>query len=200
MHPHDHPHEHEHEHEHGGAPGRPTADASVRRARASDAPAIGQVQAAVFEAAYRPVVDPEVSFDPHELARVWRAALQTPPPGAVALVACAGEQVVGYAALGPCPDPDAGPGWVEILGAGVHPRARGQGHGSRLLQAGVDTARGAGGELLVTWVLAVHEDVRAFLQLAGFDPDTARRERVVGADGRTVREVRLVVAVPAATG
>ncbi|NUR81531.1 MAG: GNAT family N-acetyltransferase, partial [Dermatophilaceae bacterium] len=46
---HDHPHDHQHDHthDHGHARG-PVADASVRVARASDAPAVGLVQAVVF--------------------------------------------------------------------------------------------------------------------------------------------------------
>ena len=83
-----------------------------------------------------------------------------------------------------------------IYDGGVHPEARHQGHGSRLLNAAVDTLRAgdAAEELatVATWVPAGAEGTRAFLQVAGFAPDGAWRERVVDDEGGTVREVRLV--------
>lgn len=48
---------------------------------------------------------------------------------------------------------------------------------------------GAGG--LSAWVLVEEEGTRGFVQGAGFDPDGAFRDRVVSADGDTLREVRL---------
>lgn len=177
-----------------------SALASVRAARATDAPAIGVVQAAVFEAAYGEVAPAAAQVAPAVLAGVWRRSLQAPPAGAIALVACAGEQVVGYAALAPSTDPDAPSGSLELLSGGVHPSAREAGHGSRLLQACVDTARETGAPLLLTWVLTVHEPVRAFLQSAGFGPDSARRERSLGEGEPSVREVRLVTSLAEPAG
>jgi hypothetical protein len=78
---------------------------------------------------------------------------------------------------------------------GVHPQARRAGHGSRLLNAAVDTLRGAGADTLHTWVLAADEQTRAFLTRAGLSPDSAFRDRVVSPDGRTAREVRLVATI-----
>lgn len=46
-----------------------------------------------------------------------------------------------------------------------------------------------------TWVLTDQDDVRRFLTGSGFAPDGAHRERVVAPDGRTLREVRLIVAI-----
>jgi hypothetical protein len=77
----------------------------------------------------------------------------------------------------------------------VHPQARRVGHGSRLLNAAVDTLRGAGADTLHAWVLATDEQTRAFLARAGLSPDSAYRDRVVSPDGRTAREVRLVAAI-----
>ena len=62
---HDHDHDHDHEHTMGHETG-PAADASVRRARVSDAPAIGHVQAQVFIDTYADRLPPQVTaaFDP----------------------------------------------------------------------------------------------------------------------------------------
>lgn len=180
-------------HDHAPEPG-PLADASVRRARPNDAPAIGMVQAMVFREAYAGRVPDDVValFEPDAFARSWRESLAAPPEGVHRLmVACAGDQVVGLAAIGPSQDPDAGGASGEVTVLGVHPDARRQGHGSRLLNAGVDVLRGAGADAVSVWVLSDAEAVRAFLAASGFAPDGAYRDRVVSPDGGTLREVRL---------
>ena len=182
------------DHTHSSATG-PVADASARIARPNDAAAVGLVQAAVWRAAYGPVLPPEVVelFDPASFARVWRESLSHPPTSRhVLLVACAGEQVVGFAAVGPSSDKDADKASGELLTLGVHPDARHGGHGSRLLNAAVDTLRGKGFSSVSVWLLAQDEDTRAFLTAAGFSPDSAYRDRVVDADGALAREVRLI--------
>lgn len=74
-----------HSHEHG--PG-PMADASVRRARPSDAPAVGVIQAETFAQTYAARLPSEViaAFEPQAFAKVWREGLENPPAGAHALV------------------------------------------------------------------------------------------------------------------
>jgi len=84
---------------------------------------------------------------------------------------------------------DVQPG--EILALGVHPDARRCGHGSRLLNAAVDTLRGKGFSSMSVWLLARDEDTRAFLTAAGLGPDGAYRDRVIDAEGALAREVRL---------
>lgn len=197
QHDHDHPASAASEivHDHGGGAEQPVADASVRIARPGDVPAVGLVQAAVWRDAYTAVLSPEVleQFEGPAFARVWRASLATrPSPRHELLVACAGEQVVGFAAVGPSADADADDAQGELLALGVHPDARRAGHGSRLLNAAVDTLRGRQFERLTGWVLREDEATRAFLVASGLSPDGAYRDRVVGADGTVVREVRLV--------
>ncbi|KRB45203.1 GNAT family N-acetyltransferase [Terrabacter sp. Root181] len=204
-HPHDHPpdHPHDHPHDNGHAQGDdhgrgPVADASVRVARASDAPAVGLVQAVVFREAYAAVLAPEVlgTFEPRAFANAWRTTLEGERSGdGVLLVACAGEQVVGFAAVGASDDADTDPGRAELIVLGVHPDARRQGHGSRLLHAVVDTARGRGRSELAAWVLATDDDTRDFLTAAGMVADGAHRERVVSPDGATAGELRLSAAL-----
>jgi ribosomal protein S18 acetylase RimI-like enzyme len=187
------PHSEAHERAHDADP-VPVADASARIARESDAPAVGMVQAAVWRAAYGHMLSPEVveQFDGPSFARVWRDSLSHPPtPRHVLLVGCAGDQVVGFAAVGPSVDTDATETSGEVLTLGVHPDARQCGHGSRLLNAAVDTLRGRGFEHMGTWILAADEATRAFLTTAGLSPDGAFRDRVIDVDGTVAREVRL---------
>jgi len=182
-----------HDHAHPAATG-PIADASVRIARPNDASAVGLVQAAVWRAAYDAVLPRELvgQFEASSFARVWRDSLNAPPsPRHVLLVGCAGEQVVGFAAVGPSIDPDANETSGEVLALGVHPDARGSGHGSRLLNAAVDTLRGKEFDSMSVWLLARDEDTRAFLTAAGLVPDGAYRDRVIDVDRALAREVRL---------
>lgn len=199
--PHDHPHEHIHAHDHAHeAPGPsaghgPLADASVRIARETDAPAVGLVQSVVWREAYAGLLDEDVlaTFEPQAFASVWRQSLAAPPQGVYRLLAaCAGSQVVGFASIGPSQDPDASPETGDLSALGVHPEARRVGHGSRLLNAAVDTLRGAGATRMHAWVLASDEATRAFLLAGGLAPDGAFRDRVVSPTGDTAREVRLV--------
>jgi GNAT superfamily N-acetyltransferase len=190
AHQHDHPDSPQHSH----SPG-PLADASVRVARETDAPAVGLVQAVVWREAYAAVLPAEVlaTFEPQAFASVWRQSLASPPQGVYRLLAaCAGDQVVGFASIGPSQDPDASPETGELSALAVHPDARRVGHGSRLLNAVVDTLRGAGATRMHAWVLASDEATRGFLLAGGLGPDGAFRDRVVSPDGDTAREVRLV--------
>ena len=185
----------DHGHHHGGA--AVVADASVRLARVSDAPAVGVVQAALWTGAYAVHVPADIlaGFQPPAFASVWRESLTRPPtPAHRLLVGCAGEQVVAMAAVGPSADPDAGPRDAEMLVIGVHPGARRQGHGSRLLHAAVDTVRGSGADALRVWVPAHDTTLRRFLEAAGFAADGATRVREVGPQ-HALDEVRLTTVV-----
>jgi GNAT superfamily N-acetyltransferase len=165
------------------------ADAGVRPARPEDAPAIGRVQLAAWQAAYADVLPAEVlgALRQDTLAEQWRAATDHPPtPRHRVLVAHAGSDVVGFAAYGPASDPDRDPDQdAELLALVVDPAALGGGHGSPLLRD--DGFTGA-----VTWLLAVDDALRAFLAAAGWAADGSRRELDVNGDGSVrLRQVRL---------
>jgi GNAT superfamily N-acetyltransferase len=69
---------------------------------------------------------------------------------------------------------------------------RGRGHGSRLLQAAVDTMSADRFTRAVTWLLAEDDEQRSFLTEAGWAPDTAHRTLDLDGTGTTqVKQVRL---------
>lgn len=188
----------------------PTSDAAVRTARSNDVPAVAHVQAAVWRDAYGSLVDAEVrdAFTPAAFEGSWRRSLKEPPsPLHRLLVATAGDTVVGFAAIGPVEHaegpaaPTGSPtggatGTVgEIYTFGVAPDRRGAGHGSRLLNAAVDTLRAGDFQEVTMWLLAQDEATRAFVASSGLQPDGAWRDRVIAADGRTAREVRLTASL-----
>lgn len=175
----------------------PLADASVRRAGPNDAAAVGLVQEAVWAEAYAPRVPEHIAeqFTAAGFASVWRRSLASPPPGVwTLLVACAGEQVVGYAAIGPSQDRDGEASTGSLMEIGVHPLGRRSGHGSRLLNAAADILREAGATEFTAWLPADAEDTRAFFDRSGMHPDGAFRDRGVAEDV-TVREIRVAASL-----
>lgn len=176
-------------------PTHPHADASVRDAVPADSDAVGEVQAVVWRTAYEGIVPADVleAFAPEAFAQSWRSSLQAPPAGAFALlVAHDASRVVGFASVGPTQDPDADDETGELLALAVHPDARRVGHGSRLVNAAAAHLMDAGASHIHAWLLSSDEQTRAFLVGAGFTPDGAFRDRVVGRSGETAREVRVV--------
>ena len=167
---------------------------SVRLARTSDVDDVARVQVAAWQAAYGDLLPPAVleSLSADDIAREWgRELLQ---PGTHRLLVAIGDdgEIVGAAAVGPSADPDvASSGEISLLV--VDPTHWRRGHGSRLLQASVDHLVGAGHREAVTWVPLADEPRRAFLQSAGWGPDTAYRDREVIDD--VIREVRLVTVI-----
>ncbi len=177
----------------------PLADASVRTGRVSDAPAVGLVQATVWREVYAGAVPPEVAdqFDGGRFGAIWRRSLQDPPSTRHRLlVACAGDQVVGFAALAPASEePGLPDGAGELTDLAVHPDARRSGHGSRLLNAAADTLRANDFTSVVCWVPAADDRARAFAASAGLDADGAIRDTVVGPEGQMLRQVRVRAAL-----
>lgn len=177
----------------------PAPDAGVRPARPRDLPAVGRIQAATWRQAYANVLPSDLldRLEPAGFERSWRASLAEPPSRRHhLLVATAGAHVVGFTAVGPSQDADAEADDGEVLVLAVDPARRGQGHGSRLLNAASDTLRGDGFGQVRLWLGVGDEDTRAFLGRSGLAPDGAFRDRVVDAAGGTARQVRLVAELP----
>lgn len=161
----------------------------MRTARPADVDAVARVQAAVWRAAYDGVVD-QIALDqfvPENFAGPWQSALATPPsPVHRLLVATELDEVVGFVAIGPT-DGDEG----EILAGGVDPERRHRGHGSRLLNAAVDTLAANARTAVRTRVLERDTLLVRFLAESGFIASGGFTDRVVTADGASVREIEL---------
>ena len=122
----------------------PTSDVSVRVAWADDAPAIAELQLRAWRDLYAGLVPAEALPDDVEAAAAaWRASMSKPGDARNrVLVALERNRVVGFAITSPAGDPDCDPvADAELREFTVDPAERGRGHGSRLLQAAVDTMR-----------------------------------------------------------
>lgn len=179
---------------------RPSADVSCRVAWADDAPAIAALQLRARAVDLGSLLPPEaLAADPSDAEAAWQQLLSRPADARTrVLVALERSRVVGFAITSPATDPDCDPvADGEVLELTVEPAERGRGHGSRLLQAAVDTLAADRFTRAVTWTVATDDDARRFLDTAGWAPDTAHRELDLDGTGSVrVKQVRLHTAIP----
>ncbi|MSZ76674.1 MAG: GNAT family N-acetyltransferase [Actinobacteria bacterium] len=176
----------------------PTADVSVRIAWAEDARAIAELQLRAWPELYAGVVPAEALPGGPEAeasaAQAWAGSLARPADARQrVLVALERNRVVGFAVLGPASDPDCDPvADGELSDLTVAAAERGKGHGSRLLQAAVETMTADRFTRAITWTIATDDVLRRFLTEAGWAPDSAHRELDLdGSGSTTVKQVRL---------
>jgi GNAT superfamily N-acetyltransferase len=172
---------------------------SVRIAWADDARSIAAVQLRAWPEMYAGLVPAEAfPTDVDAVGAQWRQALAKPADARHrVLVALERNRVVGFALTSPAVDPDCDPVVDgELAEVTLDPAERAQGHGSRLLQAAVDTLSADRFTRAVTWVNAGDDALLAFLTQAGWAPDTAHRELDLDGTGTTtVKQVRLHTAI-----
>jgi ribosomal protein S18 acetylase RimI-like enzyme len=167
---------------------------------ADDAHAIAAVQVRAWRASYADVLPAELleAMTVEEVAADWHSALARPPDARNrVLVALERNLVTGFALTGPATDPDCDPvADGELTDLTVDPHQRGAGHGSRLMQAAVDTLKADRFTRAVTWLPATDDTTRAFLAAAGWAPDGAHRTLDLTGDGSVqVKQVRLHAAL-----
>ncbi|MFI5692724.1 GNAT family N-acetyltransferase [Kribbella sp. NPDC051586] len=174
----------------------PVAETSVRLALPAEANEIGEIQVAAWRSAYAGLLPADVLADlnPAQFAAQWRAALLAPGEARNrVMVALAGRTLVGFAAITPSDDPDADPRRDAVIAElAVQPDATRAGHGSRLLNAVVDTIRADGFGRLTVWVNSTDDVLRAFYTEAGWAPDGAHRELdLYGDESVRIKQIRL---------
>lgn len=179
----------------------PTSDVSVRVAWAEDAPAIAALQLRAWREQYAGVLPADALPADAEVdaaTGAWHQSLARPGDARNrVLVALERNRVVGFAITCPAGDPDCDPvADAELMEFTVDPGERRRGHGSRLLQAAVDTMRADRFRRSVLWLATTDDDLRGFLVGAGWAADGAHRELETGMPGAaSVRQVRLHTAI-----
>ena len=171
------------------------ADVSVRPASPDDAPAVAAVQAESWKQTFSGTLPPAVLdlLRGAQAVEQWRLAVAEPPSRRHhLLVAEAGTEVVGFAALAPASDPDTHAELdAELVAVGVLPDRLREGHGSRLVNAAVDHLRRDGFVTARVWVTG-SDPLRPFLEGAGWAADGAHRTLDLRDDGTVVvSQVRL---------
>jgi GNAT superfamily N-acetyltransferase len=172
---------------------------SVRLALATEAPAIAALQRRSWSALLPDASAAQLlkSVDLKTMTQSWHEAIQRPPLAQFrVLVAVTETRVTGFAAIGPSDDPDAEAGADALVAEFViDPIARGQGHGSRLLNALADTLRADGFTRATWWVRSTDDTLRGFLTGSGWAADGAHTEIGMTDDGPTLRLLRLHTAL-----
>ncbi|WP_296138315.1 GNAT family N-acetyltransferase [uncultured Tessaracoccus sp.] len=127
---------------------------------------------------------------------VWHAAITRPALASMRVLVALGEDgVVGFVVTQPADDPDAGAEVGQIGEFVVDPDARRAGHGSRLMQAAIDTLVTDGFTVATTWVPTSDDVMREFLRAAGWGPDGAHQEAGVESGEQSVKLTRYHTAI-----
>ncbi len=179
-----------------GTTEEPIAESSVRLALPAEADAIGEIQVAAWRRSYDGLLPADVLADlnPAQFAAQWRAALISPGEARNrVMVALAGRTLVGFAAITASDDPDSDPRNDALVAElAVDPEATRAGHGSRLLNAVVDTIRADGFSRVTVWVNSTDDVLRSFFTDSGWAPDGAHRELDLYGDSTVrVKQIRL---------
>lgn len=134
-----------------------------------------------------------------EAVQSWHEAIAKPPLAHCRVLVAIGksEQVAGFAVTGPSGDPDADVTDAEIAEFVIDTAQRGRGHGSRLINAAVDTLRADGFEVARIWVPTANDALRAFLTGCGFAADGAHQEIAMAEGAPGLKLVRLHTAISA---
>jgi RimJ/RimL family protein N-acetyltransferase len=161
--------------------------AAIRRATAADAPAMGRVHVRAWQAAYRGHM-PDDYLDglrAEDRAAYWERTLRREDLRGTVLVVERDGEVVGFAAVGPSPEPQ---GAGELFAINLDPDHWGTGSGRLLLQAAQAELARLGFEETVLWVLPANARARRFYETAGWVVDGT--ERTMEILGVVVPEVR----------
>ena len=171
-----------------------TADVSARLAWPDDAASIARVQLTAWREMDADLLAPDVveALDADEVAERWSTSLTHPPDARIrVLVALERADVRGFALVHPSYDPDADPVKDGEVGEFIiDPAHRGEGHGSRLLQAAMDTLAADHFTRARWWIPSTDDELRAWVTGTGWEADGAHRE-LQDESGRTVKQVRL---------
>lgn len=169
-------------------------DVSARLAWPDDATAIARIQLAAWRTSFAHLIPAAEldALDVDQVAARWATTIDRPQDARLrVLVALDRVDVRGFALVHPSHDPDSdqvADGEVgEFFVDADHQR---QGHGSRLLQAAMDTLAADRFTRAVWWVGSEDDALRAFVVESGWAPDGAHRE-LASETGATLKQVRL---------
>jgi GNAT superfamily N-acetyltransferase len=157
----------------------------IRPATLDDAVRLAEIHIASWQAAYAGVLPAEfldgLSAELDTRAEQWQDWLSTDSPQRAVLVVVDGDEVVGFAHLGPSGDKDLKPKVVgELYAMYLDPARYRQGWGSRLMAAAFDDLRAVGFAEASLWVMTANHAARAFYEQAGWEADGAETDHCLG--------------------
>jgi ribosomal protein S18 acetylase RimI-like enzyme len=177
---------------------------TIREATPADGAAIAAVNVVSWQVGYRGLLPEEMlaGLSVAELEQRWTAGLRAGGARVSTLVACRGDDVVGYSTVGPLRNADDGadlgePGTDlgELRTIYVHPDHWRHGIGSRLHTAALHKLAASGFPLAVLFALVGNDRAISFYRRAGWVMDGGRKTGV-GPAGVRLDEVRLHRTLP----
>lgn len=157
----------------------------IRPAVLEDAERLAEIHIASWQAAYADLLPGEfldgLSAELAARTTQWHDWLSTDSPHRTVLAVVDGEDIVGFAHLGPSGDKDLKPGVVgELYSMYLDPARYRQGWGSELMTAVFDALRTAGFAEGSLWVMTANTAARAFYENAGWEADGAETDHCLG--------------------
>lgn len=168
---------------------------SVRLAWPNDAHDISAIQRRGWQQKYPKAVWEKLcaELNLEKMTQAWQHAIHSPQLASQRiLVASDGTQVFGFAAVGPSPDPDCEESTGAIVEFWIDPMHQRTGHGSRLMNACVDTLKTDGFTSAVWWLTSTDDALRKFAQSAGWETDGAHQELGISDESR-IKQIRMYV-------
>jgi ribosomal protein S18 acetylase RimI-like enzyme len=147
---------------------------TTRAARPDDLLGAAEARVASWRGAFTGLVPQDFldAMDPASIAASWADSIAA---GRSRLyVAALGEQVIGYAGVGPERDPAAPPFTGELYALFVHPSYWGTGAGRALADAACADLRDNGCVSVSLWVLEANTRARRFYATYGFQETSDR--------------------------
>ena len=183
---------------------------TIREATPADGDAIAAVNVSSWQRGYRGLLPEEVlaGLSVAELGPRWTAGLRAGVARVGTLLACRGDEVVGFSTVGPLRDPEAaadraaadraetGVDLGELRTLYVHPEHWRLGIGNRLHAAALRKLAALGFRQAVLFVLVNNDRAISFYRQAGWTPDGGRKTST-GPAGVQLNEIRFRQALPA---
>ncbi|GAA3236809.1 GNAT family N-acetyltransferase [Actinocorallia longicatena] len=165
----------------------------IFQATPSDAPAIGEVHAESWKAAYASFfTDPFFTEAVESRRTKWTKTLAEAPPGTIALLAALDDRPLAFSYSGPS---HTRPGEAEIYGFYAHPAAWGTGIAPALMTATLHALHTQGHPRAHLWTLRDTPQSRRFYEKSGFTPTPTPRTHDYG-NGTPVPQIEYTRPLP----
>jgi len=157
----------------------------IRPAALDDASRLAYIHITSWQAAYADLLPAEflegLSAELGARTEQWQDWLSTESPQRSVLVVADGDEIVGFAHLGPSGDKDLKPKEVgELYSMYLDPARYRQGWGSELMKAVFDELRAGGFTGASLWVMTANTAARTFYEHAGWEADGAETDHCLG--------------------
>jgi GNAT superfamily N-acetyltransferase len=153
------------------------SEVEIRRAALADAATIAGIHVRGWQWAYRGLI-PDAFLDSlsiEERERRWREQLDSDHPRRTWLAESDGR-ALGFVTCGPASDDALPAGTGEVFAIYQEARAAGKGVGRALFSHAMGDLRAQGFNMAVLWVLESNHRARRFYEIAGWNPDGARKK------------------------